>query len=118
MVCFDLFAATPYNASAKRKSNRDKVCRHKKWRRYDIRDIEFADKAPHTRKAVATEHFFNALGVLLHELTHPYRLTPQGVGTYGSKPIYTAFIEVMAMPYASITADLAARRTNLRVDTI
>lgn len=35
-------------------------------------------------------------GVLLHELTHAYQLEPQGIGSYGTNPVFWAFIEGMA----------------------
>lgn len=40
--------------------------------------------------------FFETRGVLLHELTHAYQLEPQGIGSYGTNPVFWAFIEGMA----------------------
>ena len=39
---------------------------------------------------------FETRGVLLHELTHAFQLEPQGIGTYGSNPVFWQLIEGMA----------------------
>ena len=39
---------------------------------------------------------FETRGVLLHELTHVYQLSPQGIGDYDTDHVYWCFIEGMA----------------------
>lgn len=58
---------------------------------YSTRHIEKSFAENDTAKL-----FFETRGVLLHELTHAYQLEPQGIGNYGSNPVFWAFIEGMA----------------------
>lgn len=43
-----------------------------------------------------TKLLFETRGVLLHELTHAYQSSPQGIGSYGTNRTFWAFIEGMA----------------------
>lgn len=58
---------------------------------YSTRHIENSFAENDTAKL-----FFETRGVLLHELTHAYQLEPQGIGSYGTNPVFWAFIEGMA----------------------
>lgn len=50
LACIGTFATSPYNLSAKpHKKSKTEISNPKKWLRYDIGDIEFADKARHTK---------------------------------------------------------------------
>lgn len=44
----------------------------------------------------AKKVLFETRGVLLHELTHVYQLSPQGIGTYEDDRVFWCFIEGMA----------------------
>lgn len=58
---------------------------------YSTRHIEKSFAQNDTAKL-----FFETRGVLLHELTHAYQLSPQGVGSYGTNRVFWAFVEGMA----------------------
>lgn len=66
----------------------------------DNGDISIFYSTRHIEKSFAgndtTKLFFETRGVLLHELTHAYQLEPQGIGSYGTNPVFWSFIEGMA----------------------
>ncbi len=58
---------------------------------YSTRHIERSYVGNNAEKVL-----FETRGVLLHELTHVYQLSPQGVGTYDDNRVHWCFIEGMA----------------------
>lgn len=58
---------------------------------YSTRHIEQSYAGEDTQKVL-----FETRGVLLHELTHVYQLSPQGIGDYDTDRVFWCFIEGMA----------------------
>ncbi len=58
---------------------------------YSTRHIEQSYAGNDTEKVL-----FETRGVLLHELTHVYQLSPQGIGGYDDDRVFWCFIEGMA----------------------
>ncbi len=58
---------------------------------YSTRHIEQSYAGQNTEKVL-----FETRGVLLHELTHVYQLSPQGIGNYDDDRVVWCFIEGMA----------------------
>lgn len=58
---------------------------------YSTRHIEHSYVGENTDKVL-----FETRGVLLHELTHVYQLSPQGIGDYDTDRVFWCFIEGMA----------------------
>lgn len=58
---------------------------------YSTRHIEHSFAGNNTDKVL-----FETRGVLLHELTHVYQLSPQGIGDYENDRVFWCFIEGMA----------------------